>query len=152
MFHAAFYIFILKLQKKFHRTWTTIKPFHHVYKGVIWCSLPRDAASYALDFIRKKPSFLRNLSHVSIPEEFFFQTIFMNSDFKNNVETFTTIKSQDPTNYEFSLTEQSLSEQNLAHPLRARHYTRCLHVTSLWYYETFGFGIILSLQMRKWSL
>lgn len=72
--------------------------------------------------------------------------------FKNNVETFTTIKSQDPTNYEFSLTEQSLSEQNLAHPLRARHYTRCLHVTSLWYYETFGFGIILSLQMRKWSL
>lgn len=77
----------LKLQKKFHRTWTTIKPFHHVYKGVIWCSLPRDAASYALDFIRKKPSFLRNLSHVSIPEEFFFQTIFMNSDFKNNVET-----------------------------------------------------------------
>lgn len=78
----------LKLQKQFHWTWNTIKPFEHIYKGVIWCSMPRIAAQYALNFIRKNPSFLRNLSHVSIPEEFFFQTIFMNSSFKNDIKKY----------------------------------------------------------------
>ena len=71
-----------KLQKRFHWKWNTIKPFSDVYKGVIWGSMPREAAEYALSFAKNNPSFLRNLKHVSLPEEFFFQTIFMMSDYK----------------------------------------------------------------------
>lgn len=79
--------YYLKIQKKFNLTWTTIKPFNHIYKGMVWCSMPRKAAEYAIQHNKKNPSFLRNLSHVSIPEEFFFQTIFMNSEYKSNIET-----------------------------------------------------------------
>lgn len=74
-----------KLQKKLHLSWNTIKPFDDVYKGMIWCSMPRIAAEYALDFCKKNPVFLRTLKHVTLPEEFFFQTIFMMSDYKKYV-------------------------------------------------------------------
>lgn len=75
----------LKIQKKLNLTWSTIKPFKQIYKGVIWCSMPRAAAEYTINYTQKHPSFLRNLSHVSIPEEFFFQTILMNSKYSNNI-------------------------------------------------------------------
>lgn len=75
----------ISLQKCFHYEWHTIKPFDDIYKGMIWCSMPRDAAQYAIDFSTKNPVFLRYLKHVSIPEEFFFQSIFMTSEYKKNV-------------------------------------------------------------------
>ncbi|MBQ9983256.1 MAG: hypothetical protein IJP29_01570 [Lachnospiraceae bacterium] len=77
--------FYQKVQNKLHISWSTIKPFDDVYKGVIWCSMPRHAAEYALDFSKKNPVFLRTLKHVSLPEEFFFQTIFMMSDYRQHV-------------------------------------------------------------------
>lgn len=77
--------FYQKLQKKLHLSWNTIQPFDDVYKGVIWCSMPRKAAEYAIEFSKKNPIFLRTLKHVSLPEEFFFQTIFMMSDYRQYV-------------------------------------------------------------------
>ena len=74
-----------KLQKKFHVKYSTIKPFDAIYKGMIWCSMPREAAEYPMNFIRKIPVFLRTLRHVSLPEEFFFQSIFMQSQYRKNV-------------------------------------------------------------------
>lgn len=74
-----------KLQKKFHIKYSTIKPFDDIYKGMIWCSMPREAAEYAMNFSRENPVFLKTLRHVALPEEFFFQTIFMQSKFNKNV-------------------------------------------------------------------
>lgn len=74
-----------KIQKKFHWKWTTIKPFDHVYKGVIWCSMPRAAAEYAMEFSKENPVLLKNLRHVSLSEEFFFQNIFMQSEYSKQV-------------------------------------------------------------------
>lgn len=74
-----------KVQNKLHISWDTIKPFEDVYKGMIWCSMPRKAAEYAMDFCKKNPVFLRTLKHVTLPEEFFFQTIFMMSDYRDYV-------------------------------------------------------------------
>lgn len=74
-----------KLQDKLHIEYNTIKPFPEIYKGMIWCSMPRSAALYALEFCKKNPVFLRTLHHVALPEEFFFQSIFMNSEYKDKV-------------------------------------------------------------------
>lgn len=74
-----------RLQKRLHINYTTIKPFKRIYKGMIWCSMPRKAAEYALNECEKTPSFLRHLKHITLPEEFFFQSIFMDSPFRDDV-------------------------------------------------------------------
>ena len=52
---------------------------------MVWCSMPRRAAEYALKFCEENPVFLKTLKHVAISEEFFFQSIFMTSDFRKFV-------------------------------------------------------------------
>lgn len=55
-----------------------------LYKGLIWMSLPRDALKYVLKH-DDKHNILDSMKNVTIPEEFYFQTILMNSGFKNNI-------------------------------------------------------------------
>ncbi len=72
-----------KLQEK--RGWVrdSIGPFPEtaVYKGLVYISMPREAAAYVIRFIaREGASFWEDLKSCQVPEEFFFQTIFMNHD------------------------------------------------------------------------
>ncbi len=46
-----------------------------------WC-LNRKHVEYANEFIEKNPSFVNFFKYVSIPDEMFFQTLFMNSSYK----------------------------------------------------------------------
>jgi hypothetical protein len=59
-----------------------------IYKGLVYCSMPREAAAYVLRFVsRTDPSFWEDLKTCQVPEEFFFQTIFMNSrEWKDKVK------------------------------------------------------------------
>ena len=75
-----------KYQKKKGLKWDGIAPFKDLYKGMLWVSMPRQAAQYCIDFTRKHKEFMRELSHVHIPEEFFFQTILANSPMKEKIE------------------------------------------------------------------
>lgn len=50
-----------------------------IYKGLVYISQPAEAARYVIDFISKHKSFWEALKSCQVPEEFFFQTIFMNS-------------------------------------------------------------------------
>ena len=54
------------------------------YKGLVWMSMPRDAAQYALC---AKPSrkLLRKLALTYIPEEFFFQNVFPGTPFESRI-------------------------------------------------------------------
>ena len=51
------------------------------YKGLVWLSMPREAARYALENPRCK-KLLRRLKWTYIPEEFFFQNAFDGSPFE----------------------------------------------------------------------
>ena len=73
------------LQDRFDLSWNDIKPFKEIYKGMIWCSMPRNAALYAMKYAGRGCTFMRTLKHVTLPEEFFFQTIFWNSEFRGNI-------------------------------------------------------------------
>ncbi len=53
-------------------------------KGLVWLSLPRDAADYALNAPQGK-TLLRKLRTTYIPEEFFFQNVFAGTAFEERI-------------------------------------------------------------------
>lgn len=53
-------------------------------KGLVWCSLPRAAAEYAVNAPRNR-RFLRRLETTYIPEEFFFQNAFEGTAFEGKI-------------------------------------------------------------------
>lgn len=59
--------------------------FSSIYKGMVWISMPMNAGRYAFHYVQEHPEFMTDLEHTLIPEEFFFQTIFMNSEYRNKV-------------------------------------------------------------------
>lgn len=75
------------LQKKFNLRRKKIGPFNDVYKGMVWISAPIEVIIYILDFIKSNKKFMRDLRHTFIPEEIFFQTIIMNSKYREDVRS-----------------------------------------------------------------
>lgn len=63
-----------------------IGEFRHIYKGLVYVSMPRNAAIYVADYCQKNPGFLKDLRRCQVPEEFFFQTLFLNSEYAKDVE------------------------------------------------------------------
>lgn len=76
---------IYLLQRLFYKERKTLGSFTQIYKGMVWASMPSDAARYAIMYADKNPDFMKALMHTIIPEEFFFQTILMNSEFRENI-------------------------------------------------------------------
>ena len=54
------------------------------YKGLVWCSMPRDAAVYALEAPQNR-KLLRLLRFTYIPEEFYFQNAFQDTDWEERI-------------------------------------------------------------------
>jgi len=80
-----FDILCVAIQKMFRITQNRIGSFENIYKGMIWVSAPTSAFNYAVQFILDDLSFQKILKHTAIPEEILFQTIFMNSEYKENI-------------------------------------------------------------------
>lgn len=78
------YITVL-LQKLIFIKRKGIGKFQTIYKGLVYVSMPADAAIYVLEYCKDEPSYLKDLRWCQVPEEFFFQTLFMNSYFKDRV-------------------------------------------------------------------
>lgn len=55
-----------------------IGEFTAVYKGLVYISMPRDAAAYVVEYVARHEEFWEDLYKCQVPEEFFFQTLFMN--------------------------------------------------------------------------
>lgn len=61
-------------------------PLGHVpYGGSQWWALSRECAAYVVGFIQNNPKYVRFMSHVFIPDDFFFQCIVMNSPLRYSV-------------------------------------------------------------------
>ena len=77
--------FIYALQFLSGKRRNKLGDFTEIYKGMVWVSLPSEVANYIITFLNSNSSFVNDLHHTTIPEEFFFQTIIMNSKYKENV-------------------------------------------------------------------
>ena len=53
-------------------------------KGLVWCSLPREAAEFALSAPQNR-RLLRRLRYTYIPEEFYFQNAFIGSEWERKI-------------------------------------------------------------------
>jgi Core-2/I-Branching enzyme len=61
-------------------------PCHfQITKGPQWMTLTSEAVHYLLKFIDEHPRFVRFFKFVHAPDEFFFQTILYNSQFRNSM-------------------------------------------------------------------
>lgn len=67
------------LQKKFGVFREGIGEFCRIYKGLVYISMPKEAASYVVEYVARHEEFWEDLYKCQVPEEFFFQTLFMNS-------------------------------------------------------------------------
>lgn len=76
---------ICLIQKIFHINRKCLGPFYEIYKGMIWASLPKKVVEYVITYISDNPAYIKDLFHTKIPEEFFLQTILMNSKYKNQI-------------------------------------------------------------------
>jgi len=56
-----------------------------LYAGSQWWSLSSAACKYCIDYLDSNPEFYNRIKYSQIPDEFVFQTIIMNSSFRENV-------------------------------------------------------------------
>jgi len=70
--------FIFPIKRKFPKVF---KPYGG---NAYWC-LPKECAEYVRNLIKQNPSFFNFFKHVFAPEEIFFQTVILNSPFKDSV-------------------------------------------------------------------
>ncbi len=57
-----------------------IGEFSRIYKGLVYISMPKEAAAYVVEYVSRHEEFWEDLYKCQVPEEFFFQTLFMNHD------------------------------------------------------------------------
>ncbi|MBE5882490.1 MAG: hypothetical protein E7289_09355 [Lachnospiraceae bacterium] len=57
-----------------------IGEFNRIYKGLVYISMPKEAAAYVVEYVARHEEFWEDLYKCQVPEEFFFQTIFMNNN------------------------------------------------------------------------
>lgn len=69
----------VKLQKLVGVFREGIGEFNRIYKGLVYISMPKEAAAYVIEYVATHEDFWNDLYRCQVPEEFFFQTLFMNS-------------------------------------------------------------------------
>lgn len=55
--------------------------FSRLYKGLVYFSLPSEAARDILSYIKQHPEYEKDLYRCQVPEEFFFHTLLLNEEF-----------------------------------------------------------------------
>lgn len=75
----------LGLQKLFCVNRRSIGGEENICKGYLYGDFPHDAVQYVLRYVATNPKFLRDLEYTYTPEEFFFQTIFINSPLRDRI-------------------------------------------------------------------
>lgn len=77
---------IFRLQKKIGFKRAFPKKFPKLYGGSTWWSLNRTCLQYVIDYTKKNKRFLNRFKFTLCSEEFYFQTVIMNSTLKESVK------------------------------------------------------------------
>ena len=76
---------LIKLQKKLNFKRKYAIEYPKIYAGSTYWSMPRKALHYAIGYSIDNPSFLKRFKYTLCAEEFYFQTILLNSPLVNNI-------------------------------------------------------------------
>jgi len=76
---------LVRLQKLFKIKRNYSAGFPKLYGGSTYWSLSRNTMQYLLEYTRSNKAFLDRINYTFCPEEFYFQTIIMDSPFASNV-------------------------------------------------------------------
>ncbi|WP_051662739.1 beta-1,6-N-acetylglucosaminyltransferase [Flavobacterium sp. KJJ] len=76
---------IIRFQKRLGFKRKVSEKMPKLYFGSTWWSLSRDCLNYVIDFTKKNEYVLNRFKHTLCSEEFYFQTIIMNSAFAKKV-------------------------------------------------------------------
>lgn len=76
---------IQRIQKWLGVKRTKFGKFKSLYKGMVWLSAPSEVLRYVLMWEEEKKALLKFLKYSRIPEEFFFQTMILNSHYSSLV-------------------------------------------------------------------
>ena len=57
----------------------------NLYSGSQWWNLTKNAVSYILNYIKENPNYKKIFNHTLVSDEYFFQTILLNSPIKTNI-------------------------------------------------------------------
>jgi hypothetical protein len=76
---------IINLQKKLNFKRPISLKMPKIYGGSTWWSLSRDCLNYVIEFTKLNAFVLRRFNHTLCSEEFYFQTVIMNSIFSKKV-------------------------------------------------------------------
>lgn len=71
----------VKLQKILGIRRKAFGEFKKIYKGLVYISMPKDAARDILDYVKAHPEYEKAMFYCQIPEEFFFHTLLLNESF-----------------------------------------------------------------------
>jgi hypothetical protein len=104
------------------------------FGGSMFWAIPRDAAAYVLDTLEREPNLLRFFKHTHVPEEMFFQTILMNSPFRERVATLAA-----PQCYGLHFIDWRARDDH-PHTLRLRHLSE-LRSTPAFFARKFDEGV-----------
>ncbi|MBF4492878.1 hypothetical protein IR010_10030 [Flavobacterium sp. MR2016-29] len=72
---------LVRIQKRLGIKRKIASTMPKLYCGSTWWSLSRDCVSYVIDFTKNNKSVLNRFKHTLCSEEFYFQTVIMNSPF-----------------------------------------------------------------------
>lgn len=75
----------IKAQKKIGYKRPLSKTLSNLYGGSTWWSLNREAVEHCITFTLKNKGFLNRFKYTFCSEEFYFQTILLNSDLKDTI-------------------------------------------------------------------
>ncbi|WP_343290227.1 beta-1,6-N-acetylglucosaminyltransferase [Turicibacter bilis] len=72
---------------KFYRKYPLRPNFkgYKLYKGANWFTLSGDCVEYILNYLKEHPEYIRDYKYTICADEHFFQTLILNSPFKNTV-------------------------------------------------------------------
>lgn len=85
--HLKWINFFIKIQKRLGFKRTTSKKLPPLYAGSTYWSMHREALNYVINYSDTNHSLLKRLQHTFCAEEIYFQTVLMNSDFKNQIDS-----------------------------------------------------------------
>lgn len=73
------------IQEKLNFTRKLPANFPKLYGGGTWWTLSRNSLEYVMAYLKSNPFFIKAFEHTFCSEEIFFQTVLMNSPFKDNI-------------------------------------------------------------------
>ena len=71
----------VRFQKMIGIKRTHLGEFLHIYKGLVYISMPVEAARDILDYVKTHPQYEKDLYWCQLPEEFFFHTLLLSGYF-----------------------------------------------------------------------